>query len=76
MKLVVNTFETRRIDMRIDLSGCDIGVPQHLLNVPQVGSPGEHVRRKAVSQRVWANRRGNTDSENILFDQLPNRLAP
>jgi hypothetical protein len=34
MALLVDAFEAREIDVRVDLSGGDAGVPQQLLDEP------------------------------------------
>ena len=56
MKLRMDFLEPGLIDMRIDLSRCNTGVTQHFLHLPEVGTPGQHMRRKAVSHRVGTDR--------------------
>ena len=50
VELLMHAFEPRVIDVRVDLGGLDIGVAEHLLHHPQIGSAGEQVGRKAVPQ--------------------------
>jgi hypothetical protein len=48
MKLPMHFFQSRVLDMRVDLSGLDAGVAEHLLNQSQVRAAGQQVRREAV----------------------------
>ncbi len=49
MKLPVHRFESRAIDMRIDLCRRDVGVTQHRLDRSQVGAAFEQVRGEGVA---------------------------
>src|SRR5262249_27261566 len=55
VKLLMNPFESRWIDMRVDLRGADAGVAEHFLNLSEVGAPGDQVRGEAVTQCVGAH---------------------
>ena len=44
-----------RLDMRIDLGRRDIGMPEHLLQRPQIGAPREQVSRERMAQDVRAD---------------------
>ena len=48
----VNLGQLRTIDMRVDLRGRYIGVPQDLLQHAKVRTAREHVSGKGVAQRV------------------------
>ena len=55
MRLVVDSLESLRGDVRVNLRGLQAGVPEHLLHHAQVGTALEHVGRRCMAQRVWAN---------------------
>ena len=55
MELLVDGLEPHGVDVGIDLRRGDTGVAKHFLKLPQVGSPRQQVRGKAVSQRVRAH---------------------
>ena len=48
----VNLSQLRSIDMRVDLRGRYIGMPQDFLQHAQVGTARKHVGGKRVAQRV------------------------
>ena len=48
----VNLGQLRAIDMRVDLRGRYIGMPQDFLQHAQVGASREHVGGKGVAQRM------------------------
>ena len=48
----VNLSQLRTIDMRVDLRGRYIGVPQDLLQHAKVRTARKHVSGKGVAQRV------------------------
>ena len=62
--------------MRVDLRGGDAGVAEHLLNLPQVGPAGEHVRGEAVPQGVGADLRRRPGPPRVAVQQFPNPLPP
>ena len=41
VRLGVNFLQTRDADVRIDLRGGDAGVPQHFLDLPEIGATGQ-----------------------------------
>ncbi len=55
MKSIVNFLQSRLIDVRIDLRRRDTRVAQHLLDLAQVGSTGQQMRREAVSHCMRAD---------------------
>ena len=48
MELPVDPLEPGGVHMRVDLRGGNARVAKHLLDLPQVGSAGEHVRGETV----------------------------
>ena len=50
----VGLAQVRQAKVRIDLGGCERGVPEELLNRSEIASPFEHVRGVGVAQRVGA----------------------
>jgi hypothetical protein len=49
MKLFMDAFQARAIDRGVDLRGLNAGVAEQLLDLPKIGSPGEHVGSEAVA---------------------------
>ena len=49
MKLLVDRFQSVLIDVRINLGGRDVRVPQQLLNYPEIRAVTQQVSRKRVS---------------------------
>ncbi len=52
MRLRVDAFEVIARDVRVDLRGCQAGVPQELLHDPEVGAAIEQVRGERVAEDV------------------------
>ncbi len=42
-------------DMRVDLRGRDIGMAEHLLHGPQIGTIGKQMTCKGMAERVWGD---------------------
>ncbi len=57
--------------MRIDLSRLNAGVPQQLLQSANVRAPGQHVGRKAMTQRMRADLWVAANSRGVAFDEPP-----
>src|SRR5580704_4714006 len=49
---LVNLLEALLYDVRVNLCGRDVRMPQHQLHRPEVGAPLEQVRRKTMAQLV------------------------
>ena len=71
MKLPVHSFQPLLIDMRIDLRGGNIRMPQHLLDDPQIGAVPKQMRRETVSKKVWVNVLLQSGVARVLFYNLP-----
>ena len=72
--LPVNVLQSGPVDMGVDLSRRDVGVPQQLLHHAEVGAPDQQVRGKAVPQHVrmdMAEPRGGR----VALDDLPHSNA-
>ena len=41
VKLLVDRFEPRRIDVRVELRGGDACVAEHFLDLPKIGAAGQ-----------------------------------
>ena len=52
MKSPVHFFESLLIDMRVDLRGRNVRMPQHLLDHPEIGSVIQQVGRKRMPQQM------------------------
>ena len=48
MKLLMDRFQSVLIDMRINLGGRDVRVPQQLLNYPEIRAVAQQMSRKRV----------------------------
>jgi len=55
MELRVNLFQSRLINVGIDLCRADAGMSQQLLHLSQIGTSTEQVGRKTVPQCVGAH---------------------
>src|SRR6188508_125354 len=55
MALVDQFNQPRAVDMRVDLRGCDVGMPEERLKCAQIGPSGQQVSGKGVAQHVWAD---------------------
>src|SRR6478672_6333877 len=53
--LEVGLLELLAGEVRVELGGREIGVPEHLLDRAEVAATGEQVRREGVTQRVRAH---------------------
>ena len=49
----IDLLQLSPIDMRVDLSGGDIGMPQNLLQHAQVRPATQHMGRKGVPKGMW-----------------------
>lgn len=59
MKLLVHTSEVWVCNVRIDLSGRDIAVPEHGLDAAQVCAVHEQVCREAMAQGMRTDMLGD-----------------
>ena len=76
MVLTVDLAEASGIDMGVDLGRADVGMPEQLLNRPDVRPVGEHVRGEAVPQHVRRHAvGGNADGGGALLDDLEDALS-
>ena len=73
MKFAVNFAQAGSGDMSVNLGGTDIGMPQQLLDHPEVSAVFEKVRGEAMAQHVWGDVPGNAGSPHPLFDPEPQR---
>ena len=48
VELFVHLLQSTLVHVRVDLRGRDVGMPQKLLNLAQVGATGQQMRREAV----------------------------
>ena len=74
MATAVRLAEARHIDSRVNLRRRDALVPEHFLDLAQVGPALKEVRRETVAQRVRTDRRRRPDAERVLFDEFPKRF--
>ena len=59
--------------MGVDLCGRDAGVPEHFLDLPQVGAAGQQVRGEAVPQRVRAGLALDAATPGLAPHESPDR---
>ena len=71
VKLIVDLLQPRMLDVSIDLRGLNVGVSKHLLDLPQVRSTGQQVRRETMTQRVRTDVAGDPNSFRVAFDESP-----
>jgi hypothetical protein len=67
----MDTPQTVIVDVCIDLGGFDIGVAEHLLKRPQVGSAGEQVGGETVPQGVDGQVFRHPGSQSVFFHNAP-----
>ena len=72
MKLPVHRFQSLLIHVRINLRGGNVGVPEHLLNDPQISAVAQKMRRETVPQQVRINIRLQTRPRRCFLHNLPN----
>lgn len=61
-------------DLCVPIRRPDVGMPQHLLNDPQVGAVLEQMSRKRVTQRVGRDPLGNASVSGVRLDPRPNEI--
>lgn len=61
--------------MRVDLRCGNVGVPKHLLNDPQISSPGEQVSREAMAEQMRINVGVKPGACGVSLYQLPDALG-
>lgn len=72
MKAFVDILQSGNIDPRVMLRGRNVGVAEEFLNNSQVGPIGEHVRGKAMSERMWADTVTDSNACRVFLHQFPN----
>src|SRR4051812_29262175 len=68
---VMHRLEPLLIDMRVDLRGGDIRMPEHLLDDAQVGAVAQQVRGKRMPQQVRVNVDAHARELRDFFYNLP-----
>lgn len=63
-------------DVSVDLGGREVGVPEHLLDDPQVGAPFEEVGGEGVTKRVRVQGSTEASLENSTNVPWPEGAAP
>ena len=71
MKLPVDRLQPLLIDVRVNLRRRNIGVPEHLLDDPQVRAIAQQVRRETVSEQVRINIRLKPGTSRDRLHDLP-----
>ena len=71
VKPIVDASQPRLEDVRVDLRGRQIGVPEHHLDRAQVGAALEQVRRERMTQHVRAERAADAGPAAVRFQNLP-----
>lgn len=75
MRLIVNPVQILDRHMRIDLSGGNVAVPQHLLDLPDVGAMAKHFRSCRMPQQVARSLLINSRPVYALGDHIGNLVA-
>ena len=52
MKTAMHRFQSLLVDVRVNLRRRNVGMPEHLLDDPEIGAVAEQMRRKTVPQQV------------------------
>ena len=73
MRFLERFAEAFRVDVRIDLRGRDVRVPEHFLNAHDFGAVLEQVRREAVAQHMRARLALPADAAEQVVDVVPQR---
>ena len=55
VELVHLVFQEAPVEVGVNLRRRDLGVPQHFLHGPQIGTTFNQMCRKAVTEGVWAD---------------------
>ena len=76
MKFFVNSLQSRAINRSVDLRGLNAGVAKQFLDLPEIGTAGEHVGGEAVAQCVGADFGIDVGAQRVAFYQFPDRFAP
>ena len=74
MELAVELLEVFLVDVRIDLRGADVRVPEHRLDEPEVRPPLQQMRRKGVAQGMGGEVLGDPGLQGIVSEELPKPL--
>ena len=67
----MDRLEPRGVDMGVDLSRRDAGVPEHFLNLAQVCAPREKVRRETVSEGMRTDVFRRAHPRRVSFEKFP-----
>ena len=73
--LFVQFFEVFLSDVGIDLGRCNIDMPEHYLNRPQIRAAFQQVAGKRVAQHVRGYLFSDAGFKAVAFDQFPKALA-
>ena len=71
MKLAVNLAQAIVCHMGVDFGCADVGMPEQLLDHPQVGAMFQQVSGKAVPQHMRRHVAANSGTAHSLFDSQP-----
>ena len=69
MVLLVNSFESRVVDVGVDLRGLDIRMSEHFLDLAEVSASGKQMGCKTVSKGVRADIRIDVCSLGVSLDE-------
>jgi len=75
MSLLVNLLEPGRVEMRVNLGGGNIRMPQHELQSPQIGALPEEMGGEGMSEGVRAEMRRQAGLPCIPLQDFPKALA-
>lgn len=67
----MHSFKPLLIDMRIDLRRRNIGVAEHLLNNPQIGTVSEKMCRETMAEKVRVNVLFEPCTPRVFLHDLP-----
>ena len=74
MKLPVRLLQPPRVHMRVNLRRRNIGMPEHLLDDPQIRPALQQMRREGMSQHVRMHVLLQPRAPAQFAEQLPNSL--
>src|SRR5262249_41670564 len=72
MEVAMHRLESIQSNMRINLSGRDVGVAQDSLDCTQIGAVFYHVRGQTMAQHMWT---GMTAGRRSCLHHLPHPLS-
>ncbi len=75
MKAPMHLTQASRCDVRVDLRGGDVGVPEHRLHGTEIGAAVEEMGGERMPEAVRRDAAVERRAPEILLQELPDGLA-